>query len=111
MEKILLKTRNTNEIVAVDDILRIEADGNYSIIYVKDITIRTSKKISYYELKLKDYDFIRIHNSHLVNSKKIKAVRFGKTMLMHLENDSLLPISNSYKKRLSQRLSEEYKKV
>lgn len=111
MEKIQLKTRSSTEIISVEDIIRIEADGNYSIIMIGGDTKRISKKISYFETKLKNFDFIRVHNSHLVNVKRIKAVKLGRTMILQLDNGSLLPISNGYKDRLIQRLGEEYKKV
>lgn len=111
MEKIQLKTRNETEIIIVDDIIRIEADGNYSIIFTNGEEKRISKKISYFQNELNHLDFIRIHNSHLINVKHIKAVKYGKKMIIQLDNNLLLPISETYKDALVKRLGEEFKLI
>lgn len=111
MNKIQLKTRSSMEIISVDDIIHIKADGNYSIISIGDERRRISKKIKYFEEKLNGYDFIRIHNSYLVNVKHIKEIRLGRRMQLQLNNGTFLPISNSYKAQLMERIGEECKKI
>ncbi len=111
MEKIQLKKRGESEIVNVQDILRVEADGNYSILHIGKDTKRASKQIGYFEEQLSGMNFIRIHNSHIVNKNHIKSFTSGKKMILHLSDGTELPVSESYRESLQKRLSEEYKMV
>lgn len=111
MNKIQLKTRETMELISIDDIIYVKANGNYSILSIENEQRRISKKIKYFEEKLNCYDFIRIHNSYLVNVKRIKEIKLGRKMKLQLDNGILLPISNTYKTRLMEQLGKEFRKI
>jgi len=55
--------------IPVEDIIRLEAYSNYTKFYVKDHEdlIIVSKTLKHYQNKLVDQQFIRPHQSHLVN--------------------------------------------
>lgn len=77
-QRITLPTGNAYEIINVADIIRCEADGNYTRFYLaggKKILVSNSMK--HYEELLPPDLFIRVHHSHLINIKHM--VRFLKT--------------------------------
>lgn len=52
----------------IQEIIRIEADGSYSTIYLKNGHKQlVSRNIGEYEELLEDQHFLRVHNSHLIN--------------------------------------------
>ncbi len=64
------------------------------IIFQKDGTKRTvCRTLKFYEGILADYDFVRIHKSHMVNINAVKQYRKGKGGEVLLSDGSELPIS------------------
>lgn len=58
-----------------EEIIRCEAANNYTRIFLKSgESLIASKGIFEYEDMLKEYNFIRCHQSHLVNKKYIKSI-------------------------------------
>ncbi|NIJ55007.1 LytR/AlgR family response regulator transcription factor [Dyadobacter arcticus] len=54
--------------LTIDQIIRMQGDGNYTFIHCKDKKpIVTSKTLKHYEEMLEEFGFIRTHKSHLVN--------------------------------------------
>jgi len=60
--------------VPVENIIRLEAHSNYTKFYIKDYNnlIMMSKTLKHYQNELQDQQFIRPHQSHLVNPAYIK---------------------------------------
>jgi two-component system LytT family response regulator len=92
--KIALPTLKETMYVKITDIIRCEAANNYTTFYLQNqeevIVCKTLKEFA--DL-LKPYDFIRTHQSHLVNLHCIKSYlkEDGGTLL--LENLQKVPIS------------------
>jgi two-component system LytT family response regulator len=85
-------------------IIRLEADGSYTKIFIDSAKVLlSSKRIGEYDNRLKGAEFIRCHNSHIVNTSFISKVSKGKAGYLTLRNNDLIPISSSKK--------EEVKKV
>lgn len=54
--------------VDIKDIIRFEADDNYTNIYLSDgEKITASKTIKSYEEQLEKFNFYRVHKSHVIN--------------------------------------------
>lgn len=71
-DKIAIYNGNTIEIVNIKDIIRLEADSQYSYVYIKNSeTIHTSKGIGEFEEILTNNSFYRIHSSHMINMNEI----------------------------------------
>lgn len=68
----------------ISDIVRCQADINYTHIFTSDGKKQTvSKSLKHFEGLLSRYGFFRIHNSHLINLNYIKAyTRSGYVTLM-----------------------------
>jgi two-component system, LytTR family, response regulator len=85
--------------ISVGDILYCEASGNYTNIYMDDqrklIVSRTLKE---YEDLLEDQDFVRIHNSYLINLNSIKRYIRGEGGQVVMKNDKVLDVSKMKKK-------------
>lgn len=78
------------------DIIRCEAANNYTHIYLKTgEKLMASKGLFEFDEILKNYHFIRCHQSHLVNKKYIKSL-LSRDMVFELqltEKDSRIPVS------------------
>ena len=70
--RLVLKTGDQVHLVSVNDIIHIEADGNYSTFYLTgDRKILVSKSTREFEELLFEQGFHRIHKSHIVNINKM----------------------------------------
>jgi len=81
-----------------EDIIRLEAAGNYTHVYIsgqkKLIVCKTLKE---YNDLLADKHFIRTHQSHLVNSHKITAWIKTEGGAISMEDGSQVPVSRQRK--------------
>lgn len=96
-KKIALKTINTVYLVEIENIIRCESDRNYTIFHFNDnekLTISRSMKD--FEDMLIDYNFFRVHNSHLINLNYVK--KFNRDELLCVLTDTTsIPVA--YRKR------------
>lgn len=90
----------------VEDIINLEAQGNYTAIHlVNNRKLMISKNLQSIEKQLeKNINFIRIHRSHIVNLLFIK--KYLNAGSVELENDTILPISNSRKTKLLESMNQ-----
>lgn len=67
-EKLILKTTEHIHIINKEEIIRIEADGNYCSFFIADgRKVFVSRSIKDYEDMLTGGSFYRIHKSHIIN--------------------------------------------
>src|SRR5664279_163127 len=103
--KIALAALKETRFVNTIDILRCESSNNYTTFFLEDgDKILVSKPIYEYEEILKDYGFIRCHQSHLINRNCIKSWVKTEGDYFLLENGDEIPISRSKKDRVAQQL-------
>jgi two-component system LytT family response regulator len=73
--RITLPTGNAYEIVNIKEIIRCEADGNYTVFFLSDKRkMVVTMGLKHYEDLLPPNDFFRIHNHHLVNVNHVSRV-------------------------------------
>lgn len=66
--KIALSVKDGHVIVAVSDIIRCEADSNYTKVFLADSrTFMVAKTLKYFEELLDKANFFRVHKSHLID--------------------------------------------
>ena len=97
-QKIVLKTTDQMHILAPNEIVHLESDGNYTKFFlVNKKTILVSKTLKEYEDILDTTHFVRIHQSHIVNM--MYAARFDKRNggFLILKDNSSLPVSTRKK--------------
>ncbi len=93
-EKIILKTSNGSIMLPIASIIRLEADGAYTVFITETKKIVVSKSIKHYEALLPENEFIRCHQSHLVAVLKIKALQSD---TIQLTNNDEVPVSHRKK--------------
>ena len=72
-EKIAIPTGNGHIFVAVNDIIRFEAEGSYTYIFLTNKEkITVSRTLKEFEGFVDEDEFVRIHHSHLINIKHVK---------------------------------------
>lgn len=86
--------------VKLDEVIYLEAEGNYSKIILKNNTeILSSKNLKEYETQLSRY-FIRIHHKYLINKSFITEYVRGKGGQIVLDNKYTLDVSTRKKNDL-----------
>jgi two-component system LytT family response regulator len=97
-KKIVLRTADCIHLVNIDDIIRCEADSNYTYFYLaSDRKILVSKTIKEFDHLLKPAGFLRVHQSHLINPNCIdRYIKSGGGSVV-LTNGLSIPISKERK--------------
>ncbi len=96
--KIALPTLNGFVFVQVNDIVRCESDNTYTTFFFADKrTLVTSKTIKDCEELLCDYNFFRIHNSHLINMRYIREYIKGDGGQVKMTDGSMVDVSRRKK--------------
>ncbi len=97
-KKIALPTTNGLELVLLQDIVRLESDGNYTTFHTKSKQkIMVSKTIKEYEEMLEEVNFFRVHNSHIINLRYVKNYIKGEGGIAKMEDGSEIDVSRRRK--------------
>ena len=83
--------------IDLNDLLYIEAFGNYTKLFLKDEMIVSHEKISHYESILTDGNFLRVHKSFIVAIDKIKLIEGNRIII----NEHKIPIGQTYKNEVN----------
>ena len=95
LKKIVLKTSERIYLVNIKDIIRCEAENNYTIFYLSNGNkVMVSKTIKTYETLLEGHEFMRVHQSHLVNLNYIQHFDKPDGGILVLTDNSTIPVSN-----------------
>ena len=86
------------------DILYLKADGSYTQFVLHDREVLASKRLGYFEDKLNANQFVRCHNSYLVNTMNVDKVGKQKSPYIVMKNGETIPISSSKRGELESRL-------
>ncbi|MEO0895337.1 MAG: LytTR family DNA-binding domain-containing protein [Bacteroidota bacterium] len=92
-----LKGDKKHHQIHTDNILYVEAYGNYCKVYLREEMILSHEKISNMEKLLAEEDFLRVHKSFLVAKDKIKLIQGN---VIHIEEHQI-PIGQTYKSRIN----------
>ncbi|HUH27335.1 LytTR family DNA-binding domain-containing protein [Gelidibacter sp.] len=96
-ERILVQKQNKLVTIAVEDVIRIEAYGDYSKLVATDDTYLSNYGISTLEERLDDSVFIRVHRSSIVNLNKVKELsKYTKSYDITMENGDVVRVSRGY---------------
>ena len=105
-QALVLKTTETVHIVQVDEIIRCEADRNYTTFFLTSgEKILVSNTLKDYEKILSEDKFVRVHNSHLVNISKIRKYEKYISGCLIMTDNSSVPVSVRKKESLMQLLN------
>jgi len=97
-KKISIPTVSGLSFIDVSDIVHCQSDINYTTIFLKDRQkIIVAKTLKEFEELLTDYNFYRIHNSHLINLSFIKNYSKGKGGFVTMTDNSVIEVSTRRK--------------
>lgn len=103
--KLIVKDRQGLVVIRLDDVVRCEADGNYSVFRLTDGSkVTAAKPIKHFEEILEEKLFARIHNSHLVNLNHIVKYIKGRGGIVITSDGAELEVSRSKRDEFLRRL-------
>lgn len=102
--RIAVKSGNKIDVIATDDIIYLEAEGDYVMIYTPNDSYLKEKTMKYFETHLDNHQFIRIHRSFIVNINEIVRLEHydKENYLAILKNNVKLKVSSNGHKLLKQ---------
>lgn len=107
LKRIILRTVEALQLISVSDIIRAEADSNYTHFHLaggKHIIV--SRTIKDYDTMLSGSGIIRVHQSHMVNLNYIdKFIRKDGGYLL-LKNGSSVPVSPTLREKVLQAITD-----
>ena len=96
--KLAIPTQQGLEMIEIQEIIRCEAANGYTIIHLRnDKPLLSSRDLKTYQELLEDYDFFRIHDSHLVAHLHVQKVLNEDGGIVVMSNDIKLPIARRRK--------------
>ncbi len=97
-EKIILPSSDGLEIINLDEIIRCEADSNYTLFFLSNgKKIIVSKSLNNFEKMLSDVYFCRVHSKYLINLRYVKHYTKGKGGQIIMQDGSTVYVSESRK--------------
>jgi len=104
--KIVLPMLNGFEIVHVKEIIRCQANDNFTEFHLKDGSKKLiSRTLKFYEELLKEFDFIRVHKSHLINFQYVTKYIKGKGGQVEMSDGSTVDVSINRKAEFLEKFS------
>jgi two-component system LytT family response regulator len=95
-------------IIDIDKITRIEASSNYSIFYLLSGESHiVSRSMNYFEKILSDMNFVRIHNTHIVNLDYVRKYNKGRGGMITMEDNTQLTVSAGRKKEFLEKMGRQ----
>lgn len=99
-KKIVVKTHDRIYSIYIKEIVRCEADSSYTTLYLENgHKIVVAKQLKEFDEMLSPNDFLRIHQSHLVNLNYVFYYQKGNNLLI-MKDESAIPVSAKKKDEL-----------
>ncbi|RZL32127.1 MAG: response regulator transcription factor [Pedobacter sp.] len=99
-EFIFIRDSNTVRRIRLNDILFLEAKGDYVQVAVQGKTYAIHSSLKAVEDKLPKHFFIRVHRSFIVNVSKIDTIEGGTLII----EGNFVPVSDSFRGSLNKRI-------
>jgi two-component system LytT family response regulator len=103
--RIAIPTREGLDFILIEDILYCEADGNYTHITLKEQKrLLMSKPLKELDAQLKAYNYLRIHNSYLINLNHLAKYVRGNAGYVVMIDGKNLTVSRAKKQELLEKV-------
>ena len=96
-QQIILPTLQGFDVAKIEEIVRLQADGNFTQIYLKDGSKKMVCRFLKYFDELLDFPLVRVHRSHIVNFNFVKS--YHKNGEIILQDNTEIEVSASYKEQ------------
>jgi len=103
--RLALPTSQGFEFFDITELIRCESDRNYTVFYFKSFKpVTVSRNIKQYEEILAKKGFVRVHASHIINIRELKAYHKGNGGFVILSDNTKIDISKSRKEEFLLRI-------
>lgn len=99
-QQIILPTLQGFDVVKTADIVKLQANGNFTDVYLKDGTKKMVCKFLKHFDDLLEKPFLRIHRSYIVNTAYIKSYSRSDGGFITLSDGSYVEVSPTYREHL-----------
>jgi two-component system LytT family response regulator len=100
-QKVVLPVLDGFEVVQVKDIIRMQANDNFTDFHLTDGSKKViCRPLKHYEELLAELNFLRVHRSHLVNLQFVKGYKKGKGGQLAMSDGSMVDVAPSKKQEL-----------
>jgi len=102
-QRIRLKIDDATQFVNFENIIRLEAQVNYTLFYLKNRTkpVICSRTLKYYAEKLGKEQFVRPHQSHIINKNFIENIISKNGKYLILKDGKEIKVSRRRARELS----------
>ena len=98
VEKICIKSNTDYRYIEMEEVVYLKADNNTTDLFLLNgKKVSAYKTLKYFEKNLPS-EFLRVHNSYVINTSYVTRINFGKSSLVLKGYDEFLPFSKSYRK-------------
>ena len=110
LDRLVVKSGGRVFFLRTEDIVWIEAAGNYVRLHLGDDSHLFRETMNGIEARLDPRRFVRIHRSRIVNSDRIKELQpwFNGEYVVVLQNGTRLTLSRGYREKLQERLGKNF---
>jgi two-component system LytT family response regulator len=106
LKKIVLPTMEGFDVIQLKDIIHCQANDNLTDFYLINGNKKTvCKTLKFFEDTLCDFDFLRVHKSHLININYVESYHKGKVGEIKLSNGKIIPLSVKKKESFVKKFS------
>lgn len=104
--RVVLRTASTMYLTNIEEIFYCQSDNSYTTFYIKDKQpVTVSRNIKEYSEMFEEYNFVRPHQSYLVNLQWIDKVDKTDGGFIVMQNGKEIPIATRRMQGLMQKLS------
>ena len=104
--KLMVPTKEGMIFLKVNDIIRLQSESNYTLFFLlNNKKVLVAKTLKNFEEKLLPYNFMRVHQSHLINLAHMKEIDHGDNFVL-MTDGSKVEISKRKKKEFMDALEK-----
>lgn len=106
-KKLAIKDSNSTRFIDISTIVRLQADSNYTLVYLVDGSkITTTRTLKEYQDMLSELGFFRVHNTHIINLNLVDKFQKDSCTLI-MTDGSTIEVSRNRKKDLLTQLGAD----
>lgn len=95
--QVILPTLEGFEVIKMDEIIRLQGNGNFTDIFLKDGSKKMACRFLKHYDEILSYPFIRVHKSHIINVECVKSYHKNAGGYVVLNDKTEVDISSNYK--------------
>lgn len=106
LHRVVVKSRSKIHVIPVENIIYLEAQDDYVMIYTPESKHLKQKTMKFFESHLPQEEFVRIHRSYIVRISEIAQMQLyeKESYIVILKNGTKLPVSKTGLPRLKSQL-------